>query len=55
MNQSSAYYQLGPLREHFEDRAYLKSESTVITRWFCDTFEGRKIIRRTPAYRRVYR
>ncbi|HBU3487151.1 TPA: Flp pilus assembly complex ATPase component, partial [Klebsiella pneumoniae] len=44
MNQSSAYYQLGPLREYFEDPGVFEIRINRYNEVVCDTFEGRKII-----------
>jgi type IV secretion system protein VirB11 len=44
MNQSSAYYQLGPLREYFEDPSVFEVRINRYNEVVCDTFEGRKII-----------
>ncbi|MDQ8135856.1 ATPase, T2SS/T4P/T4SS family, partial [Escherichia coli] len=44
MNQSSAYYQLGPLREYFEYPGVFEVRINRYNEVVCDTFEGRKII-----------
>ncbi len=44
MYQSSAYYQLGPLREYFEDPNVFEIRINRYNEVVCDTFAGRKII-----------